>query len=433
MKNGFSMPAWLPIGLVLAAILTGCNREENAGAAKATPPVIAVKSAIVQKRNMARTVDLTGEVLAGNSVTISATVEGPISYCPWREGDRIASAGEKLIVIDRAMYGAEVAAAQASLSVAQAKLADLKAGARPEEIVQAKELVRKLEEATSFARLDMERITALVAKQGLPGEMLEKAKVTLVDQQSQLESARQRLAMLETGPTRTQIAVAEAAVQEASAKLKMTEARLNECTLAAPFAGTISKVYVRPGDLATAKLPLIEMYDPKSLVVRFAVPEVATSELRDAMPVTISFDAVPGRPVNGKLVRVYPDLDRRMRTRTVEATTDAGIALVPGMFARIRLTLASAVGVPAVPVEAVLATPDDKNVVFAVNEGKAHRKVIECGIAEAGWVQVLGGVAPGDQVIVGGLGRLKDGMPVTIAPPSTSSSKPTSAPAEAKR
>mgnify|MGYP000061883493 CR=1 FL=1 len=433
MKTGHSIPAWLPVGFVLAAALTGCNREENAGAAKATSPAMTVKTAVVQQRDLARTVDLTGEVVAGNSVTVIATVEGPISYCPWREGDRIASAGEKLIVIDRAMYGAEVAAAQASLSVAQAKLADLKAGARPEEIAQAKELVRKLEEATSFARLDMERVSVLVAKQGLPGEMLEKAKVALVDQQSQLESARQRLAMLETGPTRTQIAVAEAAVQEAYAKLKMAEARLSECTLAAPFAGIINKVFVRPGDLATAKLPLIEMYDPKSLVVRFAVPEVATSELRDGMPVTISFDALPGRPVNGKLVRVYPDLDRRMRTRTVEATTDAGIALVPGMFARIRLTLASAVGVPAVPAEAVLSTPDDKSVVFVVKDGKAHRRPIQGGIAEAGWVQVLGGIAPGDQVIVGGLGRLKDGMPVTIAPPPTSSSKPTSAPAEAKR
>ena len=433
MNNRFSMPAWVSVGLALVAMLAGCNREGNSGTVKPTNSAITVKTVLVQKRDMARTLELTGEVVAGTSVTISATVDGPISFCPWREGDHIASAGEKLIVIDRAMYGAEVSAAQASLRVAEARLADLKAGARPEEIVQARELVRKLEEATAFARLDMERVSALVAKQGLPGEMLEKSRVALVDQQSQLESARQRLSMLESGPTRTQIAVAEAAVQEAAAKLKLAETRLKESTLSAPFAGIISKVHVRPGDLATAKLPLIEMYDPESLVVRFAVPEVAASELHEGILLSVSFDAMPGRTFHGRLVRVYPELDRRMRTRTVEAATDARHVLVPGMFARVRLTLESVSGVPGVPAEAVLTTPDGKQVVFAVNDGKAHRRVIECGIAEDGWIEVRDGAVAGEKLIVGGLGRLKDGMPVTVASPATSPSKPTSASAETKR
>jgi len=74
-----------------------------------------------------------------------------------------------------------------------------------------------------------------------------------------------------------------------------------------------------------------------------------------------------------------------------------------------------------------------KSVVFVVNDGEAHRKAIEGGIAEGGWVQVLGGVAPGDQVIIGGLGRLKDGMPVAVAPSPAPAGKPTSNPAEARR
>jgi multidrug efflux pump subunit AcrA (membrane-fusion protein) len=419
--------------LLITGAVAGCDRQESAAAAKSTPPAMIVKTAVVLERDLARTVDLTGEVVAGTQVTISATVEGPISHCPWREGDRVAAAGDTLIVIDRPMYRAEAEAAKAALNVAEAKLADMKAGARPEEIAQSRESVRKLEEATSFAHIDLERVAALVAKQGLPGEALEKAKVALVDQQSQLESARQRVAMLEAGPTRTQIAVAEAAVHEASARLKMVQARLDECTLAAPFAGIINKVAVRPGDLATARLPLIEMYDPASLVVRFAVPESLAAELREGMPVALSFDALPGRSVRGDLVRVYPDLDRRMRTRTVEATVAEGVALVPGMFARIRLTLASAANVPAVPAEAVLLAPDGSSGVFVVHDGKAQHKAIQGGIAEGGWVQVLAGVTPGERVIVGGLGRLKDGMTVTVAPSPAQAGKPTSAPAEAKR
>ena len=432
MRDPSAVRTLLTVGLLIVGVLAGCKRHDNAGTAKSAPTPLAVRTATVQNRDLARTVDLTGEVVAGTTVTISATVEGPILHCPWREGDHV-SAGEKLIVIDRAMYRAEADAARASLSVAQAKLADLKAGARPEEIAQAREQVRKLEEATAFALTDMKRIAALVAKQGLPGEALEKAKVALVDQQSQLESARQRLAMLEAGPTRTQVAVAEAAVEEAAARLKLTEARLNECTIAAPFAGVISKVYVRPGDLATSKAPLVELYDPKSLVVRFAVPEANALAIREGMAVSIVFDALRGQPVAGRLSRLCPDLDRRMRTRTVEASAEGNAPMAPGMFARVQLTLASASGVPAVPAEAVLATSDNTNVVFVVNDSKAHRRAIQVGIAEGGWVQVLGGVAPGDQVIVGGLVRLKDGMPVTAVASPAPASRPTSAPVEARR
>ena len=84
MRNRPYVPVWLPLAVLIAAVLAGCNREENAGPAKSAPPVTTVKTAIVQQRDLARTVDLTGEVVAGTSVTISATVEGPISLAEKR-------------------------------------------------------------------------------------------------------------------------------------------------------------------------------------------------------------------------------------------------------------------------------------------------------------------------------------------------------------
>jgi hypothetical protein len=59
--------------------------------------------------------ELTGETVAVESVVISATVEGPISYCPWREGDAVETSPEKparLIEINRELYRAEVNAAE---------------------------------------------------------------------------------------------------------------------------------------------------------------------------------------------------------------------------------------------------------------------------------------------------------------------------------
>jgi multidrug efflux pump subunit AcrA (membrane-fusion protein) len=404
---------------MLVVALAGCGRGGAANQAKteeaqAKPPT--VKTALVQTRDLAQTVDVTGEVVATDSVVVSATVEGPIAFFPWREGDRVGTAGAKLVVIDRAIYQADVQAARAALEAAKAKLADLKAGTRPEEIAQAREVVRKLDEATAFARTDLERVTTLVTRGGLPGESLDKARVTLVDLQSQLEAARQRLAMLESGPTVTQLAVAQAAVDEAAARLKVTEAKLAECTITAPFAGIISRVHVHAGDMAGIKAPLLELFDPASLVVRFAVPEAQASILRAGLGVSLQFDAIPGRTVSGKVSRVYPDLDRRMRTRTAEAVPTQSVQLMPGIFARLRLTLRSAPGATVVPVEAILRTTETEASVFVVHDGKAQRRQVRTGLSDAGLVQVLEGLEPGQQVIVGGLAKLKDGMAVSASP-----------------
>jgi HlyD family secretion protein len=408
------------LALLLFVAAVGCGRGGDAKtqvkSGEAPPPAPNVKTIPAQTRDLAQTVDVTGEVVATDSVVISATVEGPVAFFPWREGDRVAAAGAKLVVIDRAIYQADVQAARASLDVAKAKLADLKAGTRPEEIAQAKETVRKLVEATAFAKTDLERVTTLVTRGGLSGESLDKAQVTLVDQQSQLETARQRLAMLESGPTVTQVAVAQATVEEAAGRLKLSEAKLAECTITAPFAGIVSRVLVHAGDMAGTKAPLLEMFNPASLVVRFAVPEAEASSLHAGLGVSLQFDAIPGHTVSGKVTRVYPDLDRRMRTRTVEAIPTQPVPLMPGIFARVQLTLRLAAGATVVPVEAILRTAETEASVFVVNDGTVHRRQVRTGISDGGLVQVLEGLAPGQQVIVGGLAKLKDGMAVSVNP-----------------
>jgi multidrug efflux pump subunit AcrA (membrane-fusion protein) len=425
------------LALLLFVAAVGCGRGSDAKAQGKTgespPQAPSVKAAPVQTRDLAQTVDVTGEVVATESVVVSATVEGPIAFFPWREGDRVPATGAKLVVIDRAIYQADVQATRASLEVAKAKLADLKAGTRPEEIAQAKETVRKLDEVTAFAKTDQERVTTLVNRGGLSGESLDKARVTLVDQQSQRDAARQRLAMLESGPTVTQVAVAQAAVEEAAGRLKLSEAKLGECTLSAPFAGIVSRVLVHAGDMAGIKTPLLEMFNPASLVVRFAVPEAAAAGLHAGLGVSVQFDALPGQTISGKVTRVYPDLDRRMRTRTVEAIPTQAVALMPGIFARVRLTLRSAAGATVVPTEAILRSAEAEASVFVVNDGTVQRRPVKTGISDAGLVQVLDGLEPGQKVVVGGLAKLKDGMAVSVSP-SGGKSPPagTTRPEEAK-
>ncbi len=419
MKTGKLAKLVIAIAAVGVAIilLVGRGRDEREEASgKKKLPTVLVET--VRKETISRVLDLTGDVVAATSVVIAATVEGPISYCPWREGDKVETAADKpvkLIEINRELYRAEVAAAEAALEVARAKLADMQAGTRPEEVAKAQEAVRQFEESAIFAKNDLERITKLVESGALSGEALEKARVAHVAEQTRLAAARRHLEMLEAGFTKTAIAVQEAAVKEAQAKLALAKARLHECIIFAPFSGTITRVHVRAGDMAAVKAPLLEMADMSSLVIRVAIPEAYATAVHEGTTAKATIDSLPGKLFPAKVVRVYPELDRRMRTRTIELTIAGEAALAPGMFARVSLALETVADAIVVPREAVLVTPAGGKTAFAVEDGKVSQRKITVGIEAGEKVQVLSGLKPGEKVVVRGNEKLKDGMAVHIS------------------
>lgn len=378
------------------------------------PPLVEVET--VTRGPIIRAIDLTGEVIPIESIRISAMVDGPIGFCPWREGDSV-EAGDKLIEIDREVYRAEAKAAEAALMVAQAKLADLNAGTRPEEIEKARQSVREAQQTAAYEKGDFQRTSKLVDNGILPKDDLEKARVKLTAAESKLNAARQQFEMLETGFTLTAIDVQKAAVKEAEAKFELAQARLSECLIAAPFAGTITKVFVRQGDMAMAKSPLLEMADLESLVIRCAVPEAQAGGVRQGMKAKVQIDALPGEVLLAEVARVFPELDPQMRTRTIELLVQDDFQLAPNMFGRVYLIIESFADVIAVPVQAVLATPAGFEVAFVVVDGKAIQRKVQTGIEEAGRIQILSGLNAGEKVILSGQEKLKDGAEIRLPGP----------------
>ncbi len=399
----------------IALAFAGCGGGDG-GPAQPQKKAPLVQIETVATGQIQRAIELTGEVTPIESIQISSTVEGPIGYCPWREGDRV-EAGQKLIEIHRELYRAEVKAAEAALAVANAKLADIEAGTRPEEIEQARQSVREAEQSAAYEKADFDRIAQLVETGTLPGEDLEKARVKLTAAEAKLNAARQQLEMLEAGFTRTAIAVQQATVKEAEARLDLAKARLNECVMAAPFSGTITKVFVRQGDMAVPKTPLLEMADLESLVVRCAVPEAQAGAVRQGMKAEVRLDTLPGRSLSAQVTRVFPELDPRMRTRTIELTVQDDADLAPGMFGRVRLIVESVDDAVTVPIQAVIVTPSGAQVAFITADGKAAQRKVQTGIEQSGRVQILSGLKPGEKVIVAGQEKLKDGADIRLPGP----------------
>jgi multidrug efflux pump subunit AcrA (membrane-fusion protein) len=404
-------------GLWLSRTPIASSEKEGAGKQKMQKSAREIRTVSATKSSISQTLELTGELVAAESVVIASMVDGPIAFCPWREGDRV-KAGQKLVEIDRRVYRANVQSAEATVKVARAKLDDMESGTRPEEIAKQKESVRQLEESAAYAKSDFERTAKLVESGALPGEAMEKTRVEYVSQVTRLAAARVQLKMLETGSTRTSLAVQQAALDEAEARLALEKAKLAECVIDSPFSGVVTKVHVRPGDMASAKARLIELANFSSVVARFAVPETYTVRVQPGMALDARLDAYPEKIFRGRVVRVYPDLERRTRTRMVEAHIAGIPEVMPGMFTRVTLKLEQVDDALVLPLGALLTNTAGEKTVFVAMEGKAHGRIVKTGIEDSDRIQILAGIEPGDKVIVSGHRDMKDGMAVRVMEPA---------------
>jgi membrane fusion protein (multidrug efflux system) len=173
-------------------------------------------------------------------------------------------------------------------------------------------------------------------------------------------------------------------------------------------------VNVAVGDFVPARSTLVEIFDPASLVLRFAVSEESAARVSAGARVAVTLDAHPGWNFTAKVVRIFPEIDRATHTRTVEAEVDGKAALAPGMFARLSLTLFEAPEALAVPTEAVVERGGKKVVFVIAEDGTAAQRTVEIGIEEGGMVQLLSGATAGERVAFAGHTRLKDGQKVIV-------------------
>lgn len=233
------------------------------------------------------------------------------------------------------------------------------------------------------AKLELSRVTKLVRSGALPGEKLDQARLT---------------------------------VSKARARLVGANERLGDYRIVAPWQGLVYRVHVAEGDYVVARFTLVEVFDPSSLRLRFAVPEVSATSIGEKSLVSVTLDAYPGRKFIGKVVRVYPEIDRRTRTRLVEARLKGNVDLVPGMFARLVVLVSSTPDAIVVPPRAVLHPDDSHHVVFVITRGdRVERRVVKTGFEAGETLQIVCGVLPGERVVVAGQAKLRSGMKVRIA------------------
>lgn len=229
---------------------------------------------------------------------------------------------------------------------------------------------------------------------------------------------------------------ADSALRTAEAQVELARARLDKRSLAAPFAGTAGLRDVSPGEFVTAGTAIVNLEQLDPLKVDFRVPEIFLPAVAAGQTVALAIDAFPDREFAGVVKAIDPLIDKAGRSIVVRARIgNADGALRPGLFARVRLTLALRADALFVPEEAI--QPQGERVfVFKVadgGEGKpqvAKLTEIKLGGRRRGEVEVREGLAPGDLVVTAGLLKVRDGVPVKPQPAGGPAAPPTAAAAK---
>lgn len=229
------------------------------------------------------------------------------------------------------------------------------------------------------------------------------------------EQREQRLAGLREGGhvNAQELDLAAAEVAERRADEAVLRARLAKTRLVAPFDGVVGVRLVSEGAFVTAGqvLTTLQAVDPVRL--DFAVAERYAG--RVTMGQRVEF-TVAGRDevFAGEVYVAEPRVDERTRTLLVRAlANNLDGRLIPGAYARVEW-LASvdpdAILVPAAALQADLEAPS----VWVVEAGQAATRAVRVGGRFGADVLILDGLAPGDEVIVSGAGRLRAGARVEV-------------------
>jgi len=191
-------------------------------------------------------------------------------------------------------------------------------------------------------------------------------------------------------------------------ELALVEAQLRKTTVRAPFGGVIGLRFVSPGAYVTPQTTVASLQDLDPIKVDFTIPERYAARIRVGDRIFIAVAGV-AEQFPAEVYAIEPGVDPSTRSLVIRARRPNPRALLrPGAFADVSVVVTEVPEALTVPSVAVVPELGGKKV-FVVEEGIARSRPVETGIRTDTMVAVTSGLAAGEQVVVGGVERVRTG------------------------
>lgn len=206
-----------------------------------------------------------------------------------------------------------------------------------------------------------------------------------------------------------------------NAKLQLDVAESNMKNLSentylhSPINGVVTARNYDVGDMFTGQLPLLTVMQINPVKLKINISESFYSKIKVGMQVDVKVDVFENETFPAKVSLIYPVIDERTRTFTVELKlSNPGSKVRPGMFARVNMNFGTVKHVVVPDRSVVKQSGSGSRFVFVYNDGKVKYTQIELGRRIGNEYELLSGVNNGDQIVVSGLNKLQDGMEVEV-------------------
>ena len=206
-----------------------------------------------------------------------------------------------------------------------------------------------------------------------------------------------------------------------NAKLQLDVAESNMKNLSentylhSPINGVVTARNYDVGDMFTGQLPLLTVMQINPVKLKINISESFYSKIKVGMQVDVKVDVFENETFPAKVSLIYPVIDERTRTFTVELKlSNPGSKVRPGMFARVNMNFGTEKHVVVPDRSVVKQSGSGSRFVFVYNDGKVKYTQIELGRRIGNEYELLSGVNNGDQIVVSGLNKLQDGMEVEV-------------------
>jgi HlyD family secretion protein len=231
----------------------------------------------------------------GEYLRLAGPIAGRLDALSVREGDTVA-AGAPLFALEADKERAAVDQSHQQLMQAQARLADLQKGKRPQEIDAIRAQYAQAQ-ATAQQTIDDRRRTEALFREGVATAQKRDDAVSQDNAaQARVRELQAQLNVAELPARSDQVNAAEAEVHAAEAVLAQAQWQLDQKTLKAPAAGVIQQVYYRQGEWVPASSPIVSLLPPQNRKLRFYLPEKVAGAVHAGTAVQVQCDGC-GAPI----------------------------------------------------------------------------------------------------------------------------------------
>jgi HlyD family secretion protein len=385
----------------LLVLLSACAKKEEKEAEAPAP----VQVTAVTQNTIRRTVAGDGTLFPLDQANVMPKLAAPVQKFYVNRGDHVKQ-GQLLAMLENRDLVAAAAESKGGVDQAESNFRATQGATVPESVVKAQTDLDAARESRDAAKKVLDSRQGLFKDGALAGKLVDDAQVAYAQAQGQYRAADEHLKALQSVSKEEQIKGATAQVQTAKSHFDAQEAQVAYSRIVSPIGGIVSDRPLNVGEMANPGSPVISVMDISRVIARINIPEADATAVKVGQSVVVTQGNNSGE-IEGKVKVVSPAADAN--TTTVQVWVDVpnpGERLKPGTSVHAVIVAEEFKAATVVPAAAILPGEEGGTAVLTVgSDSTVRRKTVKVGVREGNQVQILSGVAPGEEVVVvGGLG-----------------------------